>query len=179
MLLPVGPQIFDWVQFRSVGGQKLDPNPPTLLPDEVPNCAAAVRCQSVPNDQQLPGYVAEQMGEEQDHLRRTNGARKETEVKVLPGDPCHSRKRLPVEVVLQHRRLCFGRPGAAAVRPLAQSALVDEDDGTAFLAGFFLISGQCFCFHSRIRSSSRSSARPVGRWQLQPNCRKMRQACEE
>jgi len=152
--------------------------PPALLPDEIPNYAAAVRCQSVPDDQQPSGYVAEQMGEEQDYLRRTNGARKKTEVKVPPCDPRHSRKCLPVEVILQHRGLSFRRPGAAAVGPLAQSALVDEDDGAAFLAGFFLISGQRFCFHSRIFSSSRSSARPVGRWQLQPSCRKMRHACE-
>src|SRR5215469_6689040 len=76
------------------------------------------------------------MGEEQDHLQRTNGTRKETEV-VPPFDSCHSRKRLPVEVVLQHWCLSFRRPGAAAMRPLAQSALVDEDDGPTFLAGFF------------------------------------------
>jgi len=49
------------------------------------------------------------------------------------------------------------------VRALAQSAFVDEDDGAAFLAGFFLISGQRFCFHRRIFSASRSRARPVGR----------------
>src|SRR5207248_696668 len=50
--------------------------------------------------------------------------------------------------------------------------------GAPLFPGFFLISGQRFCFHSRIFSSSRSSARPTGRWQLQPNCRRMRQACE-
>jgi hypothetical protein len=43
------------------------------------------------------------------------------------------------------------------VRALAQSAFVDEDDGTAFFLGFFLISGQRCCFHRRIFSSSRSS----------------------
>jgi hypothetical protein len=47
-------------------------------------------------------------------------------------------------VVLQHRRLSFRRPSAAAVGPLAQSTLIDEDDGPAFLSGFFLISGQRF-----------------------------------
>ena len=39
----------------------------------------------------------------------------------------------------------------------------------------FLISGQRFFFHCRIASSSRSKARPVGRWQLHPNCRNIRQ----
>jgi len=65
------------------------------------------------------------------------------------------------------------------VRALAQSAFVDEDDGAALFVGFFLISGQRSCFQRRIFSSSRSKARPTGRWQLQPSCRRMRQACEE
>src|SRR5438552_2196821 len=67
---------------------------------------------------------------------------------------------------------------AATVRALAQSAFVDEDDGTPFFLGFFLISGQRRCFQRRILSSSRSSARPTGRWQLHPSCRRIRQACE-
>jgi hypothetical protein len=56
---------------------------------------------------------------------------------------------------------------------LAQSTFVDEHDRPAFFPGF-LISGQRFRFHCRIFSSFRSSARPTGRWQLQPNCRRMR-----
>src|SRR5206468_3155560 len=118
------------------------------------------------------------MHEKLDDLRTTDRSWKQSEVEVPPGHARHRRQRLPVKVILQHRRLSAWRPGTAAVRALAQSALVDEDDGAPLFAGFFLISGQRFCFHSRIFSSSRSSARPTGRWQLQPNCRRMRQACE-
>ena len=53
--------------------------------------------------------------------------------------------------------------------PLTQSALVDEDDRTAFLAGFFLMAGHVFLFQLRICSSLRSRALPVGRWGLHPN----------
>src|SRR5215472_4699068 len=66
---------------------------------------------------------------------------------------------------------------ATAMGSFAQSAFVDEDDGSALFLGFFLISGQRACFQRRILSSARSSARPTGRWQLHPNCRRIRQAC--
>ena len=102
------------------------------------------------------------MGEELNDLRAADGAGKQAEVKVPPGDARHGRQRLPVEVVLQHRSLSPRRPGAAAVGPLAQSALVDENDRPSFFLGFFLISGQRFRFHSWIFSSLRSRARPVG-----------------
>jgi hypothetical protein len=58
---------------------------------------------------------------------------------------------------------------------LAQSAFVDEDDGAPLAERFFLSCGQRTRFQYRMAFSSRSSARPVGRWQLQPSRRRMRQ----
>ena len=66
--------------------------------------------------------------------------------------------RSPIEVVLQNRRLATGSPRTAAMWALTQSALVDEDDRTAFFLNLFLISGQRFCFHNRIFPSSHSKA---------------------
>jgi hypothetical protein len=103
--------------------------------------------------------------------------RKQPKVEVPPRYSRHRRQHLPVEVILLDRRLSARRPGAAAVRVLAQSAFVDEDDGPPLFLGFFLISGQRCCFHRRIFSSSRSSARPAGRWQLHPNLPRIRHAC--
>ena len=163
MLLPVGPQILYRVQFRRIGGKELQPQAPALLADKLPHCAAAVRRQAIPNDQQFAGNVPQQMGEELNDLGPADRAGKQAEVKVPPGDARDGRQRLPVEMVLQHRSLSSRRPGAAAVGPLAQSALVDENDRPSFFLGFFLISGQRFRFHSWIFSSLRSRARPVGR----------------
>src|SRR5207244_8935425 len=87
--------------------------------------------------------------------RETDGNRSSTT------SPRHRRQRLPIEVVLQHRRLSPRRPSTAAVRPLAQPALVDANDGAAFFLGFFLISGQRSFFQRRIASSSPSQARPT------------------
>jgi hypothetical protein len=63
---------------------------------------------------------------------------REPKVKVPPGRPGHRRQRLPVEVIWQHWSLSAWRPCPAAVRPLTQSAFVDEDDGAALVFGLFL-----------------------------------------
>src|SRR5271169_6902961 len=109
------------------------------------------------------------MLEELDHLRTFDGAGKEPKVKVPPRNPCHRRQSFPVEVVLQHRGLSSRRPGAAAMGPLAEPALVDENYDPALLFGLFFNSGQRFCFHRSMAFSSRSKARPAARWQLHPS----------
>src|SRR5512135_1062676 len=58
MVLPVRPQVLDRVQFRSVGRKELHPQPPALLPDEVPDHSAAVTAQAIPDDQQLVSFVS-------------------------------------------------------------------------------------------------------------------------
>src|SRR5205809_5913275 len=94
------------------------------------------------------------MHEKLDDLRTTDRSWKQSEVEVPPGHARHRRQRLPVKVILQHRRLSAWRPATAAVRALAQSALVDEGDGAPLFAGFVLISGQHYCFRSGLFSSS-------------------------
>ena len=149
-----------------------------MLAHELPDRPAAMRGQSVPDDQQLARKMTQQMREKLDDLRAADGSWKQPEIEVPPSDSRHHRKCLPREVVLQHRCLSFRCPGACAVRALAQSAFVGEDDGTPFFSGFFLIPGQRFRFHARMLVSSRSRARPTGRWQLHPSRRRIRQACE-
>lgn len=103
--------------------------------------------QPVPDDQQPTRDVAHQMREKLDDLRASDRTGKQTEVKVPPSHSGNRRQQLPIEVILQHRRLPARRPGAAAVRALAQSTLVDEDDRPAFFFGLFFNSGQRACFH--------------------------------
>src|ERR1700758_2816460 len=104
--------------------------------------------------------MPKQVREKLDDLRTADGPGKQPEIKIPKGDSGHHRKRLPSEVVLQYRRVPTRGPGATAMGSLAQSAFIDEDDGTPFFSGFFLISGQRCRFHFRTFSSSRSRARP-------------------
>src|SRR3990172_3964347 len=177
MVLPVPPQIFHRIEFRGVGRQKLQNQPALLLIDEQVNLPAAMTWESIPDDQQLPGQMAQQMAEEIDHLRTSDRARIEPKIKVVPSPPGDGRQHFPVEVILQNRGLAFRSPSANAVWPLAQSGLVDKDDRLAFGLGFFLSWGQRTRFHRRILASSRSNALPTGRWQLQPNFPKSRHTC--
>src|SRR4030081_2243656 len=129
--------------------------------------------QAVPNDQQLIRQMTHQMSEELDHLRTLDGAGKEPKVKVPPRHPCHCRQSFPVEVVLQHRILSPRRPGAAAMGPLAEPALVDENYDPALIFGLFFNSGQRSFFQRWMALSSRSRARPADRWKLHPSRRRI------
>src|SRR5207245_1344456 len=99
----------------------------------------------------------------------------EPEVEVPPGDAGRRRQHLPVEMMLQYRGLPARRPGPHPMRSFAQSAFVDEDDGAPLAEGCFLIRRHSAFFRWRIACSSRSSARPLGRWQVQLSLRRMRQ----
>ena len=77
------------------------------------------------------------MGEEFDDLLRADGLLEDLELEIPECQPGDDGQRLPVEMELEHGRLAAGRPGAAAVRPLAQPAFVEEDDRAALFLGFF------------------------------------------
>src|SRR2546426_8464772 len=97
MVLPVRPQVLDRIQFRSVGRQKLQPQPPALLTNEVPNHPAAVTLQAIPDDQQLAPQMAQQVAKEVDHLRAANRTGVEAKIEIPPSHPRHRRQRLPVK----------------------------------------------------------------------------------
>src|SRR5229473_3119782 len=136
MVFPVAPEVLHRVEFRSVSGQALQFEPGLLAGDPVLDQAAAVSGQAVPDDQQPAREMGQEMSKKLDHLGTANGSRKEPEVETPPGYPGHRREQLPVEMILQHWGLSTRRPRAAAVGSLAQSALVDDDDGLARPACF-------------------------------------------
>jgi len=177
VLLAIAPDIFDRIEFRCIGWQTLQMDAAVLLLDVIPDQAAAVRGQSIPDHRERPANVLLQVFEELDHLRPLDAAGEESKVEIPNGDAGDGRKTVPVEGILQHRRLAPRRPGADPMRSLAQAAFVDKHYGPALLEGFFFISGQRTRFHCRMAGSSRWVARPTGRWQLQPKARKIRQTC--
>ena len=120
-----------------------------------------------------PSDVADQSLQEVDDLQLADGAGIEPEVEVAQGQPGGNGKFLPVEVELQHGCLAAGRPGAATMGLLTQSAFVDEDDRAALILGFFLVAGQVFRRQLRMASSLRSRALPTGRCGLQWSARRI------
>ncbi len=175
MSLPIAPDVLDRIQFGGVGRQVLKRETPILFRDEISNHSATVLPQSVPDHQEVAWNLAQETTKEIHDLRTPNRTGIHAEVEGPPGHTGDRGQGLPVEVILQDRGLTFRRPSAATMGLQAQSAFVDEDDRLAFACGVFFSAGQWVSFHQRIASSLRSSARPVGRWQVQPSCRRMRQ----
>jgi len=174
MLLPVPPKIFHGVELGRIGRKKLDRQSIVGAADKLPDHSATMTSKAVPYHQDFPADMAQQVFQKLHHLGAANRTGKQTKVKLSPAHPRHSRQMLPVEMILENRRLSFRRPGPTTMRPFAQSALVDKHYRAFFPLGFFLSFGQRLFFHRSIFSSSRSNARFAGLWQLQPSPCKIR-----
>ncbi len=165
------------VQLGSIGRQVLDLDPAIQRIQVFVHEPAPVRGEAIPDDQQIARNAADQVLEEDHQVLGADRLFEQLEVEVPFGNASDQGQSLPVEVMEQDRSLPARRPSAAPVRPLTQSAFVDEDDRTPLFAGFFLMAGQVFCFHSAIADSFRSNAFPTGRCGLQFNCRRTFQTC--
>src|SRR5271163_4476162 len=175
VMLQMSPNVFGRIQFRCVGGQLLDLNRAVQGFQVLAHQRGAMRGQSVPDHQQRLADLLSEGVQELDDLRPLDGTGKEPEVEAAEGDPGNHRQLAPVEVVLQDRGLPLRRPSAHPCRTLAQSGLVDEDDDPPLFRSVFFRAGQRVCFQRLIAPSSRSSARPDGRWQEKPSETRMRQ----
>jgi hypothetical protein len=168
MAFPVSPNVFSRIELRRIGRKPGQNDSTGLSIDKAAYDSAAMHTQAVPDDQQIPRQLAQNMSEEIDNLRCPDRTRVQSEIEPPPGNRGNNREGLPAEMKLQHGRLTSGRPGPRHVRALTQPAFIDKDYGSALSEGFFLRAGQRYRFHWRIACSSRSKALPAGRWQLQP-----------
>ncbi len=112
--------------------------------DVILNQMAAVRRQTVPYHQQRKMQMSDQGLEKVHYLGLLHRAGLRTKVEVPQREPGGHRQTLPVEVVLQDGRLSARCPSAAAMRPLAQPAFVDEDEDAPFAERFFLRADHTF-----------------------------------
>ena len=166
MLLPMRPQVFDGIELGCVGRQKLQLNIATFGVDVIADQAATMGLQTIPNDKEFAaGQLAAEIFEESDELGSANRAVDELEVDIPEGDAGHRGELVPSEAILQDGRLASGCPGSNAVRPLAHTGLIYENDGPALSDAAFFSVGQRFVFQWRMACSSRLMARPLDRWQ--------------
>ncbi len=92
--LPVAPDVFDGIQFWSVGRQVLERQTPVLSRDKVPDHSAAVLPQAIPDDQDVSWDLAQQTTKEVHDLRTSNRTGIQPEVEPPPGHTGDSRTRL-------------------------------------------------------------------------------------
>ena len=87
MLLPVGPDVLDRVQFRRIGGEVLDPPSLALPGNKIASELAFVGGQAVPDDPQRSWNVAQQRLQKVHPLRALDRALLQSEIEVKERDP--------------------------------------------------------------------------------------------
>ena len=177
VLFQVPPYVFGRIEFGCVRRQPCQGHFADGLLHPCLHFAAAVHGQAIPDNQQLSFDLGPQLPEELHRLRRFDRPLMHPEVKIRPRHPGYHREFSPVEGKLQLRGLPHRGPGAGDVGPLAQAALVDEDDGAVFPPGLFFNAGQVCRFQWAISFSSLWVARFSGRCTLQPIWPRIRQRC--
>ena len=172
-MLQVTPHPFVRIQLRRVGRQILDRQPTAVVMHEALDRDRFVRVHVVPDEDDPSPDMAQQMTEKHEYLLGSDAPGPDQDVEL----PCRAhtgdrRELRPSIAVRQDRCLSSGSPSADSSRDQAEAALVREDQCCFLAAGFFLMRGQSSRIHRRTSASSRSRARPVGRWQDQPHCRR-------
>lgn len=151
-LLRPAPEALHGIEFGSVGGQSLHPQPMAIGVEVGAGLETPVRLQAIPEQDHGRPQVPPQMAQEAHHLGRTDRSRDELEVNVGPQGATPGgraiRKRsdggqlLPAPLAVgQDRRLAARRPRPADGRSLREAALVEEDDRRSPACGVFFTCG--------------------------------------
>jgi len=168
MVLEISPHILNRIEFGRIGRQPLHQQSPSGPGDILFNQPTAVNRCAIPQNQYFSADMALQVMQELKDLEAFDAARMNLKVEAPLRQAANDREAFPVEGLLQHRRLSAPRPSPRPRGTRAQSAFVDEDDGSPLLAGLFFKAGQITRFQRRMAGSLRSTARRSGRWQLKP-----------
>ena len=173
---PLGelPDAFVGVEFWRVAGKANQMEARNAL-SEGPHEATGVRRPAVPQEVDVPAQMPEQVLQEAADLLLSDVLEVELEVEVEPpplrtdGDRRDGRDAIATIEVPDDRGLTDRRPGLGDCRSQEEARFIGEDDVGTQPRGVFFTSGQVSRFQRSIASSSRSSARRSGFWQLQPS----------
>src|SRR4051794_2244191 len=165
VLLPMRPQELDRIELGGIARQLLNLNRALRRVDVISHNSAAVCRQPIPDHQQLALDLPAQLTQKLDHSGTIERARNEFEVEIPEAQSGDGGELMPVEVHLHDRRVSSWRPGPHPMRALGEASLVDEHYRLPSDGGVFFNAGQRLRFQYSIAASSRSSARPTGRWQ--------------
>lgn len=180
----IRPDIFNRIQFRSIGRQKLNLQPMLLRKQVSAHLSAFVSRQRIPDQNQSPATQrTPQALKISNNILSADSALAKSKKKLYapPRRGCDQRadgrQTLPAEGITNNRSLPARSPCAPDGRTLRKSAFVQESDERLQTAGFFLTRGQSDRTHFLTALSLRSRALVCGRWQLQPMCRRTRHIC--
>jgi hypothetical protein len=165
----VGPDGFVGVELRGVGRKAFEMQPREATAD-FPNRFSFVNAGVVPDQDDVPAEVAQQVPEEFADLVVPNVLRVALEVQAdvpTPGSQGDARDHgdaiMPV-AMMNDGRLAARSPGLSHRGDQEEARLVDEDDVGTQPRSVFFTRGQFLRFQRSMTSSSRSSARRSGFW---------------
>lgn len=181
VLLEVGPQGFDRIQFWGIGRQEHGVKS-TSPEEEFLKRMGAVNRQAVPHQHHGVPEVPEQIAQKRPQPDGGQvGIRAEREVKCGPPPLGGERQGsdagdflTTAEGLDQHRGAAAGRPTATHQGGQQQAALVEENQRGPQTLGVFFTCGQLDRTQRRMARSSRSRARRSGFCGLQPSVRNRR-----
>lgn len=168
------PDPFVGIEFWRVGGQRHQVEPCEAAA-HLPNGDPTVDGGIIPDEDDGAAEMPEQVTQEVRDALAIDGVAMEPVVEPHASpygadrDPADDRDPVATVVVSHHRRMPSRRPGLHQRGDQLEAAFVCENDVGAQPRGVFFTSGQVSRFHRSMASSSRSSARRSGFWQLQPS----------
>lgn len=176
MTLGITPDQFDRVEFWSVRRQQIGAHIVVVIGKPTGDGFETMGTQTIPDQGERNAQRTVQLlDESQDRITVVIGIRLESEIAV---DPMPSRRDdqgaddrdlAPRAATLpQLRCLAARRPATPTQWRHHESGFVDEDDRRAPAAGVFFTRGHVSCTQRWMAASSRSTARRVGSWGLQP-----------
>jgi len=180
----VGPELFDRIQFRGIGGQRFPMQPAPMACQGLSGNPAAMSWQPVPQQDHWAAAMTLEAVQEADDVPTADAAPMQRQQPARTpavgtgqqgSDPGQA---LPVKGFNQARRLPARCPGGADGGTLRETTFVHKTQPGLQPPGVFFTWGQRTRTQRAMAASSRSWARRAGRWRLQPNCWSMRQVCE-
>lgn len=164
-MFQVTPQPFVRVELRRVGWEELERESPVVVFDKASHCEGLVGVDVVPDYDDPSAHMTQEMSEEYQDLLGGDRSGTHQDVQLpLIADARDRRELRPTIAVADNGRLSSWSPGPDSGRDQTETALVGKDQRGFLSAGFFLIRGQSFWIQRCTTASSRSIARPVGRW---------------
>lgn len=172
----VTPEVFDRIEFWSIGRQEFCREPVGLPSNPSLNTTSTMRGEAVPDQDHLPpaNMAFECLEIAQDlwlfHCSRLQSQAQADTPCAGTGDQAgDGRQAFPVEGGYQNGSLPARGPGAADAGPFRKTTFIQENQQGPGAASLFLIRGQRDRTQCRITSSLRSRAFCSGRWQLHPS----------
>jgi hypothetical protein len=176
----VVPDAFRRVQLWCIPWELLQMNPlGRALAQVVLYCLTPVDGSTIPNDQQLPRNVLQQVLEESNYIRPSVSSLLHYQVQLaFWSNPTHSRQVVSAQGSTNDGGLAHWSVGAHLAGQQVEAGLVHKDHRPPSCYRLFLIWGQRSSFQHRMAASSRWVARCTGFWLLQPQAFKMRPTWE-